>query len=119
MEEALDSFFNHQIVCKLFHFQTLNGFRHSKIDAYSAKFNLNFDQFMEVLQGEFGTIDTTEIKINVQALDDQSILMHFDAMIRFLRDLRINGEKLSAELATIRDQMIIDLQQLKYLFTFN
>jgi len=118
MSSHIDAFFQHYITIKLFHFQTNQGFRHVKIDKYTGKFLENFDQFMEVFQGEFGTIDTKVVKIEVKAKDDVTILKHFDEMIDFLRDLRADNQKLSTELQTIRDQMLIDLQQIKYLFTF-
>lgn len=118
MASHLDAFFKHYIVIKLFHFQTASGFKHSKIDKYTGTFLANFDTFMEIFQGLFGTIDTKQIKIDVKARTEDNIVKHFDEMIDFLRDLRADGQKLPTELATIRDQMIGDLQQLKYLFTF-
>ena len=114
----IDGFFKHYIICKLFHFQTTSGFRHTKIDAYTALFLANFDSFMEVFQGQFGTIDTTKVHVSVIPYNDDNILEHFNDMISFLKQLRVNGNSLSDELATIRDQMIADIQQQKYLFTF-
>ena len=69
----VSGFFEHHIICKLFHFQTVSGFRHTKMDGYITKFLLNFDSFMEVLQGQFGTINTTSVKINITAKTDDHI----------------------------------------------
>ena len=74
---------------------------------------------MEVLQGQFGTINTTSVKINITAKTDDHIIQHFDDMIAFLIDLKVNNNNLSPDLLAIRDQMIADLQQIKYLFSFN
>lgn len=115
----IEGFFEHYIICKMYHFQTVSGFRHTKIDEYISKFLLNFDRFMEVMQGQSGTIDNTKVIANATMRNDQTITTHLNDMIRYLNGLQVNAKALSPELANIRDEMIADIQQLKYLFTFN
>ena len=117
-EMNLAPFFEHQIVCKMFHFQTKSGFRHTKIDSYSTKFAANFDQFMEVLQGIGGTVDNTSIEVKARMRSDENIASHLEAMIKFLDGLTWNGKDLPRELAQIVDLMIADIRQTLYLFQF-
>jgi hypothetical protein len=119
MSDALESFFAHQVIVKLYHFQTSSGFKHAKVDMYAMKFATSFDQFMEVWQGIYGQIQTKQVKIDARARDDAGFVEHLEDTIIFLRDLNVDGEDLPSELVTIRDQMIVDAQQLKYLMTFD
>jgi len=87
-----------------------------KIDAYLTGFLANFDKFMEIYQGINGTIKPAaklDMRVNVQS--DETITSHFDDMIEYIEGMPVE----EASLKGILDTMIGDLQQQKYLFTFN
>lgn len=117
MEVILGTFFAHQIALKMLHFQTKIYSYHVIVDAYLQRFAINFDKFMEVLQGTH-PINLKKISLSVNLTDDESVKVHLDKIIFFMRYLEIDGESLKPELQTIIDDMIGEIQQLKYLMKF-
>lgn len=118
MDQALGMFFAHQVAMKMYHFQTTSAAAHKAVDAYSSTFAANFDKFMEVYQGEFGTVETSKLSINVTTVNDKTVRLHLDKVVEFMRGLEVDGEALPTEISAIRDEMIAELQKLKYLLTF-
>ena len=106
--------FHHQLTLKMFHFQTKTYGGHKAADGYLLKYTANLDRFMEVYQGEYGTIKDTKIDINFVVSNDENIDQHLMSMINYLNVM--NG--LSNGLQNIRDDMVADIQQLRYLLTF-
>jgi len=117
IEGLLPFFFRHQLLLKLFHFQTKSYGAHKASDAYLSGFLANMDKFMEVAQGEFGTVTNPGIYIDAQALTDDTIVSELDAFVRIMHKLDpivLPHPGLQA----IRDELIADASQLKYLLTF-
>ncbi|QKF94652.1 hypothetical protein QKU48_gp1194 [Fadolivirus algeromassiliense] len=117
LEKLLKVMFKHQLQLKMYHFQT-NGYgAHKASDSYLEKFESNLDKFMEVAQGIFGKLDTKSISLNFDTLTDETITGELDNFTNLLRQLDTYMAK-NTELLNIRDEMIGDAQQLKYLLTF-
>ena len=110
----IEAFFQHQLTMKMYHFQTKNYGSHKAADGYLIKYALNFDRFMEVWQGQNGTVNNKEIHVNFLTANDENISKHLDDMITFLTSL----PDLTVDLLAIRDEMVADIRQLKYLLTF-
>lgn len=110
---VIATLFQHQLTVKMYHFQTKRYGAHKAADAYLVKYGLNLDQFMEVWQGETETVKDTDLVINVKTYNDSNIAQHLNSVVVFL-----NSFLLSTELKAIRDTMLADLQQFKYLLTF-
>ena len=72
---------------------------------------------MEVWQGTHGRLSDTQINISFNTVNDQTVISHLDSMTGFLA--AINNGQITVDIAAIRDEMIADIQQLKYLLTFN
>jgi hypothetical protein len=117
MDKFLGTFFAHQIAMKMFHFQTQSYGAHKAADDYLNTFATNFDKMMEVFQGEYGGFDVNKISLNVQMVDDKTIGAHLDKVIAFMRS-PLEYVELPAEIAAIRDEMIAEIQKLKYLLGF-
>lgn len=117
IERLLGIFFRHQIVIKMFHFQTKYYGAHKASDTYLDKFNSNFDQFMEVAQGRYGRITARNINLNVSTASDENIISELDDLINLLSEMERNFANIK-ELLAIRDTMMADAQQFKYLLTF-
>jgi len=111
---VISTFFQHQLTIKMYHFQTKRYGAHKAADAYLLKYAANLDLFMEVWQGEVGTVKDTDLVINVKTYNDATIAQHLNTMVTYLNSFT----KLSNELKAIRDTMLTDLQQFKYLLTF-
>lgn len=109
----IEALFQHQLTVKMFHFQTLKYSAHKESDNYLVKYEKNLDRFMEVLQGN-GRIQDKSINLHFALTNDTTIINHLDTMILYL-----NGLKLDEELNGIKEEMIGDIQQFKYLLSFN
>ncbi|ARF12235.1 hypothetical protein Klosneuvirus_4_50 [Klosneuvirus KNV1] len=111
-------FFQHQIQIKMFHFQTTAYGGHKAVDSYLEKFNDNFDRFMEAGQGAFGKLTLSNVNLTACVWNDDNISKNLDGFIGILNSLT---EVLSenTDLLTVRDEMLADVNQLKYLLTFS
>lgn len=110
-------FFEHKIKIKMLHFQTKNYGTHKALDAYLTEFNNKFDRFMEVAQGNVNKLTNTNIKIDVKMLSDDTIIDYLSYFITHLNTI----DSLTSHngLRAIRDELVADADQLKYLLTFN
>ncbi len=113
---VVNGFFQHQLTMKMYHFQTKSYGAHKAADAYLIKYGANLDLFMEAWQGANGRLTNNEVVIRFNTVNDNNVVAHLDDMVNFL--LQLSSGNLSSELAAIRDNMVADLQQLKYLLTF-
>lgn len=107
--------FHHQLAIKMFHFQTTKYGAHKAADDYLVKFEDNLDRFMEIYQGENGRIKDAQISVNFITLNDSTIDNHLVTMANYLENMK----SLSSGLSNVKDDMVSDLQQFRYLLTFN
>ena len=109
---------NHQIVLKLFHFQTTTYGAHKASDAYLAKYANNMDRFLEVVQGIYGKFTLKQYGLGGSSHTNENIGKHLNGMIKYFKDSinDILGEH--TELINIRDELLSEIEQLKYLLTF-
>ena len=109
---------NHQVVMKLFHFQTNLYGAHKASDSYGEKFAATMDKFLEIAQGIYGKITLKKFRLTGSSHTDENIVTHLDGIVILLRS-KINdilGEY--TELINVRDELVGDAEQLKYLLTF-
>jgi hypothetical protein len=109
---------NHQVVLKLFHFQTEQYGAHKASDAYLEKFAGVMDRFLEIAQGIYGKITIKKYGLNGSSHTDENILRHLNGMITYLREKIDDVLGNYTDLINIRDELVGDLEQLKYLLTF-
>ena len=112
----VQTLFEHQLTLKMYHFQTTNYGAHKASDTYLITYTANLDRFMEVWQGQYGRVDDKQVRVNFNTVNDNTIIQHLDSMVTFLGSL--NNGQMSIDLAAIRDEMVANIQQLKYLLTF-
>lgn len=117
LEKILLLFFRHQIKIKMFHFQTHTYGGHKASDAYLETFTNKLDKFMEVGQGICGKFQTQKINININTLNDTTINDELDQFVKLLREFDGVMSKYT-ELLNLRDELIADAEQFKYLLTF-
>lgn len=115
--ELLKTFFLHQTTIKMLHFQTSTYGSHKALDEYLEKFDGNFDRYMEVSQGIFGKTDLKKLEIKVKTQTDKSIDSNLSDFSELLTDLS-NAYEDHPDLLAIRDEMLADVNQLRYLLTF-
>ena len=124
-EEITMIFLEVLIMIKLFHWKTHSYASHKASDELYDKFNGNMDRFIEVLLGkttsrinlthhkclplyDFNNVDGVKIKMN----EFKSYLVSLDDNI-FMKKMS------NADLFTIRDEILADINQFLYLLTFN
>ena len=110
---------NHQVVMKLFHFQTELYGAHKASDSYSEKFAGTMDKFLEVAQGIYGKITLKKYSLVGSAHTDDNITTHINGMINYWKTKMDDVLDDNTDLINIRDEMLADAEQLKYLLTFS
>lgn len=121
-EEIMKRFFEHLTMIKMLHFQSEKYGAHKALDTYYGTFNLNMDKFMEVLQGERGRIEVngTMFSTETELANDSDIAGKLDVFKQQVLVGMFEGNNYgtNSALVTIRDDMSADLDQLKYLLSF-
>lgn len=106
--------FEHQLIVKMFHFQTKFHGRHKSSDQYLTGFAETFDKFFEVLQGIYGRLPTKGLQLRIETATDLNIGQHLAQFRRLLVRLPLPD----TELLNIRDEMLGLLDRFAYLVTF-
>jgi hypothetical protein len=107
---------------KLYHWKTHSFSQHKATDELHAKLSENIDRFVEVLMGKS--------KNRIQMLDDKMRLYDLDTKqelrehILEYRDFLINLDQVfhprrDSDLFSIRDDLLADINQFLYLWTFD
>ena len=118
LDNLLQSLFKHQLRIKMFHFQTKKYGAHKASDDYLSKFSGNLDKIMEVAQGHFGRLTTTNINVSFTTINDNNIVSELDSFIDVMKSLDAPLNNYT-DLLNIRDEIIGDAAQFKYLLTFD
>jgi len=109
---------NHQIIMKLFHFQTELYGAHKASDAYLEKFATTMDKFLEIAQGIYGRLTIKKFKLEGSSHTDENIMKHIEGIIMLLRTGIDDVLDKYTDLINIRDELVGDAEQLKYLLSF-
>jgi hypothetical protein len=109
---------NHQIVMKLFHFQTELYGAHKASDSYLEKFAGTMDKFLEIAQGIYGRLTIKKFKLEGSSHTDENIMKHIEGIIMLLRTGIDDVLDNYTDLINVRDELVGDAEQLKYLLSF-
>ena len=109
---------NHQIVMKLFHFQTELYGAHKASDSYLEKFATTMDKFLEIAQGIYGRLTIKKFKLEGSSHTDENIMKHIEGIIMLLRTGIDDVLDNYTDLINVRDELVGDAEQLKYLLSF-
>jgi hypothetical protein len=109
-----------QIQFKILHWQTLSYSRHKAYGEIYDSLNENIDEFVESCQGKYGRFEFTNesamIKLyNLKTLDIDAFLRATETFLLELNS-EFSSEK-DSDLLNIRDEMLADLNKLRYLLT--
>lgn len=116
-ETLLKHMFIHMIRIKMYHFQCPKYGQHKISDTYFDEFNKKFDKFFEIAQGIHSRFTIVDFKLPSFDICPKNIVLHLNHFIEMMQSLDniINNK----ELLTIRDDMINDVSQFKYLLSFS
>jgi hypothetical protein len=109
-----------QIQFRVLHWQTLSYSRHKAYGEIYDSLNENIDEFVESCQGKYGRFEFTNesamIKLyNLKTLDIDAFLRATETFLLELNS-EFSSEK-DSDLLNIRDEMLADLNKLRYLLT--
>jgi hypothetical protein len=107
---------------KIYHWQTRSYPRHKATDDLIGKLDDNIDKFVEVFTGKYGrpvfNRSSSSIKIrNFHEQDAPALLKVYIKWLTSKLPKMLSPE--DTDLLNIRDEIVADLNQTLYLFTFN
>ena len=104
---------------KVYHWQTTSYAQHKALGrAYDALNDL-IDQYIEVYMGKYGRIEAKGGSTTVDLFNTDQLPVDgfINNAIEYLVNLEIPDEKADTDLINIRDEMLAELNKLKYLLT--
>lgn len=107
---------------KLYHWQTISFGRHNATDDLVTSLDANIDKFTEAYMGRYGRPKMTAStgKLQVYDVNDKRAPQLMKEAIRWLtKSLPKQLSKDDTDLLNIRDEILGDIQQARYLFTLH
>ena len=111
-------FFTLQLSNKLYHWNTSSFSRHKATDKLDTQLSKIIDNFIEVFIGRYNIKPQVNlINLNPFFLTDLGIVTLFEKSVKYLdkMDKQINN----SELLSIRDDLVIEINTILYLFKLN
>lgn len=106
---------------KIYHWQTVTYSRHIATNDLVTKLDANIDQFVEVYIGKYGRPKLTGKNSTIRLRnfhDVEAPKLLSEAIDWMNTELPSKLKKSDTDLLNIRDTIVADLNQVKYLFTF-
>ena len=122
MSEIIKFFFTLQNSLKLYHWSTNKYSRHIASDTLFNNIILSSDRFMETYQGKYGKINAgIEFQLSNKVLNDLEIIGFLTEAKNWLQNIILNKilNGNDTDLLNIRDELLGNINQTLYLFTFN
>ena len=103
----------------VFHWQTDSGWHHAKFGEYYDSLDDLVDSFVEVFMGKYGKVNSKDgFNIKLDNITDTKPEVFIDNTIKFLvEDITKLVKPEDTDLLNIRDEMLGELNKLKYLLT--
>jgi len=115
--QIVNTFFNIRDQIKLYHWQTKSFSEHNAVDDVVQSLDTNIDKFVEVYMGHYGRPYVKE-SMHVKNLTVTGIRGFIKQSTEWLSEkLPHMLKKTDTDLLNIRDEMLGDLNQVKYLLT--
>ena len=121
--EHVHFFFQLRDQLKLYHWQTEVYARHHATDRFLRRLDKTMDTFVEVYIGKYGrpTIKGKNATVELHQMTELRAVRCVDAAVRYLKGPLTKSLRapVDMDLMMLRDDMIADLEQLRYLFTLH
>jgi len=115
--DIVSTFFNMRDQVKLYHWQTKSFAEHKSTDDLIGKLDTNIDTFVEVYMGRYGRPQMRRT-LPVKNLTTSGIRSFIETSSTWLSTkLPRMIKKTDTDLLNVRDEILADLNQIKYLFT--
>ncbi len=112
--------FTLQQTVKLYHWQTGSYARHKSSDDLHTSIVAITDKLLEVYQGKYGKVSGSGLNFTIKSFGDTGIVDFLQDAVVWLKDIEKNSKITSkdTDLLNIRDELIGQINQTLYLFTF-
>lgn len=107
---------------KLYHWMTTSYPRHVAADKLFDSLLASSDKFVEVYIGRYGRprLSKRDLSSPLTVLTDATVLPYIDGALKYMtKDIMEHINEKDTDLVNIRDEVIADLNQTKYLFTLH
>jgi len=121
--ELVKFFFTLQHNLKLYHWQTASYARHVATDTLGQSLGASIDKFVEILQGKKDKRVGAKAAatLSLVSMDDEQISLYLRDCVQYLQNITMQGVVTDADtdLLNIRDDMVGQINQTLYLFSFH
>jgi hypothetical protein len=106
---------------KVYHWQTTSYAQHQALGGAYDALNDLIDRFIEVYMGKYGRIEAKggSTQIDLFNIETMGVDNFVDNAVDYLVGIEIPNEKNDSDLMNIRDEMLAELNKLKYLLTLD
>ena len=119
MENIVDHFISFQQQFRILHWQTKSFARHKAYGKFYDSFGDLMDNFIETHMGKYGRIKTAG-NIELSNMNDVQIKDFLEELEQFLIELSEHYDSTrDSDLLNIRDEMLGEVNKLKYLLTLD
>jgi len=117
LDDFLHKSYNILVYTQLLHWSTKKFSTHKATDEYYSKLQEMMDQFIEVLLGKTNrAAKVNGIKIEIQDISEESFIQKVKEFNIFLSGLD-NNSNFTNDFASIRDEILADMNNMLYLLT--
>ena len=118
MQQYINELLQIQNQLKIFHWQTKSYARHNAYGQTYDSFSDLIDNFVEVHMGKYGRFALDNNGIELTNISDEALMGFLNATTNFLISMSTQLDpKMDTDLLNIRDEMLGELNKLKYLLT--
>ena len=112
-------FLTYQNQVKILHWQTTSYSEHKSLDSLYGSLSDSIDEFVETFMGKYGRIKTGG-NIELSNMNDVQIKDFLEELEQFLIELSEHYDSTrDSDLLNIRDEMLGEVNKLKYLLTLD
>jgi len=118
--KIIETLFRYRQQLHVYHWQTKSYARHKASDQLLGELTEFIDEFMETYFGKYGRVKFNQnININIGNMDDEAGLKFLDEMINYyINELpKYLNPKTDTDLLNLRDTILGNTNQIKYLYT--
>ena len=119
--QLVHKFLQFAALIKLYHWSTYSYSRHKASDELYSNIQEGMDKFIEVYIGIYGRKEVFKGRpqpIEIRIYDDKNVTALMTDIIKFL-EAEIPKHVKDTDLLNIRDELLANVNQAKYLFTLN
>lgn len=134
INDIILAFFQIQATLRVSHFLSETYSDHKTLDKFLEKFNKKMDKFIEVWMGKHGRFDLGKNRqVNVYQINKDELVDYLDIVLKFLTGdsmtnsvyklskyplKNIMNNKKNVDLMSIRDDIVKNINRMKYLLSF-